>query len=281
MTDDPRIRDLLAHDVEEPVPPEHERLIRAALSAQLGTAGGIGDGGSGGGRGSSEASPSGERASIESTTNATGAGAGLATAGTAWKIVTVALVGLGAGATGFAIGRATAPSSREPLHGPSVAGPGTDSSSAAQGSRVVEAASVAAGKPPSIGSGAAPPSASAMAAMASPSSSAAARAAGALIPKTDSGEHGDSAGFDREQSLLERARSALLRHDTAAAEAALATLRKEFPRPKHGEEREYLEMLVLRERGDTAQARQRADAFLKKYPSSLLRGRVERIANEP
>lgn len=43
---------------------------------------------------------------------------------------------------------------------------------------------------------------------------------------------------------------------------------------RHAEERDYL----LRERGDTAAARERARAFLAKYPDSLLRMRVEPLA---
>ena len=84
--------------------------------------------------------------------------------------------------------------------------------------------------------------------------------------------------FDREQSLLERARTALVRHDAAAAEQALDEADKQFPRPRHAEERDYLRIQTLRERGDSARARERAQAFLAKYPTSLLRARVEALA---
>lgn len=87
-----------------------------------------------------------------------------------------------------------------------------------------------------------------------------------------------SDAFDREQSLLERARSALVRHDAAAAEQALDECDRQFPRSRHAEERDYLRIQTLREKGDTERARQKARAFLERYPDSLLRSRVEAIA---
>lgn len=84
--------------------------------------------------------------------------------------------------------------------------------------------------------------------------------------------------FDREQSLLERARSALVRHDADAAEKALDEHDRQFPRSRHAEERDYLRIQVLRERGDAARVRERAKAFLAKYPDSMLRARVEPLA---
>jgi hypothetical protein len=85
-------------------------------------------------------------------------------------------------------------------------------------------------------------------------------------------------GFDREQSLLERARSALVRHDADAAQKALDEHDRQFPRSRHAEERDYLRIQVLRERGDGARVRERAKAFLAKYPDSMLRARVEPLA---
>ncbi len=84
--------------------------------------------------------------------------------------------------------------------------------------------------------------------------------------------------FDREQSLLERARSALVRHDADAAQKALDEHDRQFPRSRHAEERDYLRIQVLRERGDGARVRERAKAFLAKYPDSMLRARVEPLA---
>jgi hypothetical protein len=52
----------------------------------------------------------------------------------------------------------------------------------------------------------------------------------------------------------------------------------QFPVSRHAEERDYLRIQLLRERGDTAATRERARAFLAKYPDSLLRSRVEPLA---
>lgn len=76
--------------------------------------------------------------------------------------------------------------------------------------------------------------------------------------------------------MLERARSALVRHDAAAAEQALDECERQFhAAPRHAEERDYLRIQALRERGDNARTRERARAFLTKYPTSLYRGRIE------
>lgn len=91
------------------------------------------------------------------------------------------------------------------------------------------------------------------------------------VPSTDP--------FDREQSLLERARAALVRHDAAAAAQALDDCEQAFPASRHAEERDYLRIQVLREMGNTEQVRVHARRFLAKYPTSLLRSRVEPLAN--
>jgi hypothetical protein len=83
--------------------------------------------------------------------------------------------------------------------------------------------------------------------------------------------------FDREQSLLERARSALVRHDATSAEQALDECEKQFPKSRHAEERDYLRIQVTREKGDVDKTRTLANAFLTKYPQSLLRSRVEQL----
>jgi hypothetical protein len=84
--------------------------------------------------------------------------------------------------------------------------------------------------------------------------------------------------FDKEQSLLERARSALVRHDVAAAEQALDECEKQFARSRHAEERDYLRIQVAREKGDVDKTRALAKTFLTKYPQSLLKTRVEQLA---
>ena len=99
-------------------------------------------------------------------------------------------------------------------------------------------------------------------------------------PKPSSSTSNTSAqdAFDKEQSLLERARSALVRHDVAAAEQALDECEKQFPRSRHAEERDYLRIQVTREKGDVEKTRALAKSFLTKYPQSLLKTRVEQLA---
>jgi hypothetical protein len=84
--------------------------------------------------------------------------------------------------------------------------------------------------------------------------------------------------FDREQSLLERARSALVRHDADTADKTLDEHARLFPRSRLAEERDYLRLQVLRERGADTELRERAKAFNLKYPESMFRGRVEKLA---
>jgi hypothetical protein len=97
-------------------------------------------------------------------------------------------------------------------------------------------------------------------------------------PSATSGGTSAQDAFDREQSLLERARTALVRHDVAAAEQALDECEKQFPKSRHAEERDYLRIQVTREKGDVDKTRALAKTFLAKYPQSLLKARVEQLA---
>ncbi len=179
-----------------------------------------------------------------STTPATTSAAGTAATGAAVKLTTAVLVGIGMAAGGFAIGRATAPT------------PVTPSAPA-----TATATAVATATTTTIATATPPPTAT---------TTAVATATPTATPS--------STTFDREQSLLERARSALVRHDANAAQEALDVAERDFPRSRHAEERDYLRIQVLRERGDADQARERARTFLAKYPDSLLRARVEAVA---
>jgi hypothetical protein len=222
------VQKLLQHDEDVPVPPEHEKQIRAGLAHLLGgppappspPAGG----GGGGGAPPPAASPLGM-----------------------WLATTAIVAGAAAGG-GFLAGRATAPVvvTAPPSPLPAVSAPPVPSPT------------------PCAQETAAPPK---------PSTSAA--------PKPSSaGATGTSAqdAFDREQSLLERARSALVRHDATSAEQALDECEKQFPKSRHAEERDYLRIQVTREKGDVEKTRTLAKAFLTKYPQSLLKSRVEQLA---
>lgn len=217
------VQKLLQHDEDVPVPPEHEKQIRAGLAHLLGgpppPAGG---GGAGGGGGSPPpASPLGK-----------------------WLATTAIVAGAAAGG-GFLAGRATAPVAV----------------TAAPSSTPVAPAQPTPSPTPCAQDTTPPPK---------PSASAPTKA-------TATGPNAQDA-FDKEQSLLERARSALVRHDAASAEQALDECEKQFPKSRHAEERDYLRIQVTREKGDLDNTRALAKSFLTKYPQSMLKARVEQLA---
>lgn len=234
---------LLDQDDDLPVPKEHERRIREGLGPLL------------------VAAPL-----VAATV------VGAATTSTAKKVVAksalgkwVAAVAIASGGAGFVVGRASAPRVTEPT----------------------PAASVRAQEPPAAVSNPGPVHAPIANASSSPrelpsyapsiatprqSPPPATRAASPAVGSSASAD-----AFDREQSLLERARSALVRHDAATAEGVLQDAAREFPRSRHSEERDYLWIQMLREKGDISGARIRARRFLDNYPDSLLKKRVEAI----
>ena len=245
MKDEPDlVQSLLPHDEDVAVPADHERRIREGLGALLGA------------MPTAPAPPPPAPPPPPPSALGSHAGSALRT----W--VTTGVVAAVAAGGGFVAGRATAP--RDPAT--EAVTTGTPSPS-----QVISAQ-------PNVS---APTAAGSASALASASANASASASGASAPAapatTTGGAPGD--GFDREQSLLERARSALVRHDPSAAEKALDEHDHQFPRSRHAEERDYLRIQVLRERGgDQARVRERAKAFLAKYPESMLRARVEPLA---
>jgi hypothetical protein len=225
------IKSLLEHDVDEPLPPEHERKIREGLGALL----------------HAPLSPNAESPKDNggALTDAAVRGGKLAT----YAAIGTALV-VGAG-LGFAIGRGTAPSTT-PIVMPS----STTSS--------LPAPPIAA------------PTNVATDASSSPSTPTAPPPTSLVRPTATATSSGDT--FDRERSLLDRARAALVRHDANAAAQALDESERDFPKSQHTEEREYLRIQIARERGETDRVRTLAKAFLAKYPQSLYRARVEPLA---
>lgn len=225
MKDDTDIvQKLLQHDVDVPVPPDHEQRIRAGLGHLLG---GPTTPPSGGGAppppATPPASPLGK-----------------------WLATTAIVAGAAAGG-GFLAGRSTAPVNVAP----------------APTTTPVPAPSPTPSPTPCAQDTAPPPKPSA-----------------STPPKPTSSTSNTSAqdAFDKEQSLLERARSALVRHDVAAAEQALDECEKQFPKSRHAEERDYLRIQVTREKGDVDKTRALAKSFLTKYPQSILKTRVEQLA---
>ncbi|MBX3214138.1 MAG: hypothetical protein KF850_19040 [Labilithrix sp.] len=237
------VESLLVHDDDVAVPADHDRRIREGLGALLGAV---------------PSAPDAPDAPPPAAPRASELAGGVAR-----RWLTTGIVAIAAAGGGFAIGRSTAPGAA------SIAPPVTSASASAA---APPASASAVALPISAAPEAAAPTASASAPLLTPAPSAS--IAGSVLPAP--GPAGDA--FDREQSLLERARSALVRHDADAAAAALSEHERQFPRTRHAEERDYLRIQVLRERGDAEGARERAEAFLAKYPDSMLRARVEPLA---
>lgn len=81
---------------------------------------------------------------------------------------------------------------------------------------------------------------------------------------------GHDVDLARERALVDRARSALARGDAAGAIGAAEEHRKAFPRGQLAEEREVVAIQGLAAAGRSEEAANRAGAFRKAYPSSLL-----------
>ncbi|MDP2339805.1 MAG: hypothetical protein Q8O67_02515 [Deltaproteobacteria bacterium] len=77
-----------------------------------------------------------------------------------------------------------------------------------------------------------------------------------------------------EAALLERARAALSRADTAAAFAAIAEHAARAPRGQLVEEREGLRVLTLVRAGRSDEAARAGESFLRLFPDSLMAERV-------
>jgi hypothetical protein len=79
----------------------------------------------------------------------------------------------------------------------------------------------------------------------------------------------------KERLLLEAARTALGRKDTESALAAVERHGREFPRGQLSEERDVLRVQILRVAGNDADARERAAAFKKRFPKSMMQDAVD------
>jgi hypothetical protein len=243
MKDD-LVESLLVHDVDEALPPDHERRIREGLGPLLALPT---DPTKDPTRGPPPPAPPAPLADVA--------------APLLGKLPVIGLLVLGAAGAGFVAGRATAP-----VPGSAITTTAPVATLSAP-SPIVTTPSIACASPAASAAPSATP-------IATPSP-----ATTAAVPPQPTASSG-SDPFDREQSLLERARTALVRHDATAAEQALDECEKEFAKPRHAEERDYLRIQTLRERGDNARARERARAFLVNYPTSLLRGRVQALLVE-
>jgi hypothetical protein len=106
------------------------------------------------------------------------------------------------------------------------------------------------------------------------STSAPAGARSAATPGGPASAQADVPGRDvdlaAERALLEIARTALARGQSARALEALQRHATEFPRGRLGEEREALSIQALLAAGRRDEARARAERFEKTFPRSLL-----------
>jgi len=77
-----------------------------------------------------------------------------------------------------------------------------------------------------------------------------------------------------ELSALDAARSSLSAGEPKAALKSLDAYARNFPRGKLSIEAEVLRIDALAKSGQTAAARSRAEAFIKRHPDSVLASRV-------
>lgn len=98
-------------------------------------------------------------------------------------------------------------------------------------------------------------------------------------PKATSAPESD-ADLARQRELIERARTAYGRGDPAAALSALLEVRRRFPGGRLEEEAAALSVPVLVALGKTEEAKQTAQAFVLRWPESVLRKMVERAVRD-
>jgi hypothetical protein len=81
-----------------------------------------------------------------------------------------------------------------------------------------------------------------------------------------------------ERTLIERARSAMVRGSPQDALAATREHAQRFPGGRFAEERDFITIRALAASGDKARARAAADAFRLRHPQSLLLPAVDEVA---
>ncbi|HVR18178.1 MAG TPA: hypothetical protein VMS65_00735 [Polyangiaceae bacterium] len=99
-------------------------------------------------------------------------------------------------------------------------------------------------------------------------------------PKADA-RAASSGVLSAELGLLDVARSKLGGGDARGALVVLDEYARTFPRGRLGLEAEVLRIDALSRAGETAAAKRRAEAFLKRHPKSVLAQRVRRYLDEP
>lgn len=101
-----------------------------------------------------------------------------------------------------------------------------------------------------------------------------------FAPRSPERSH-ESLGVDAlaaERRLIDAARFALARGDAEAALHSLRTHRRRHPQGRLAEERDGIEVSALIHAGENEEARARAQAFARRYPSSMMLEAVQRAA---
>ena len=99
-------------------------------------------------------------------------------------------------------------------------------------------------------------------------------------PKPDS-RSSASGALTAELGVLDTARSKLASGDARGALGVLDEYARTYPRGRLGLEAEVLRIDALAKAGETAQAKKRAEAFVKRHPKSVLAPRLRRYLDEP
>ena len=102
----------------------------------------------------------------------------------------------------------------------------------------------------------------------------------APAPKADA-RAAASGALSAELGVLDIARSKLAAGDARGALTVLDEYARTFPRGRLGLEAEVLRIDALSRAGDSAAAKRRAEAFLKRHPKSVLAQRVRGYLDEP
>jgi TolA-binding protein len=99
-------------------------------------------------------------------------------------------------------------------------------------------------------------------------------------PKADARPAGSGA-LTAELGVLDVARSKLAAGDARGALGVLDDYTRTYPRGRLNLEAEVLRIDALAKAGETGAAKKRAEAFLKRYPKSVLASRVRGYLDEP
>lgn len=91
----------------------------------------------------------------------------------------------------------------------------------------------------------------------------------------------DDSRLADEQAILEVGRSALVQRRGEAALEAVARHRAQHPHGQLAEERDALEVQALAQLGRTAEARERAAAFRRAFPSSIFLPAIDELGASP